>query len=187
MPPSGDRDCRCPPAGAKGERTPMVSAVAHYPLSRVLRGLDEYFPLLTPLTFLWPSHRRCLAKIEGEHGFLSVLSFCFMPGNFAAVICRAYQCAASRCRLDNLALRVFWLAAQISQYTAAIIGFSPCRMRRSPCRPYRGRAWRCTRTERAWTGPERLRLRYRCCGLRGTSRPCRRRPDRRGRAGRSAR
>ena len=73
----------------------MVSAVAHYPLSRVLRGLDEYFPLLTPLTFLWPSHRRCLAKNEGEHGFLSVLSFCFMPGNFAAVICRAYQCAAS--------------------------------------------------------------------------------------------
>ena len=92
----------------------MVSAVAHYPLSRVLRGLDEYFPLLTPLTFLWPSHRRCLAKNEGEHGFLSVLSFCFMPGNFAAVICRAYQCAASRCRLDNLALRVVWASSSNS-------------------------------------------------------------------------
>ena len=43
----------------------MVSAVAHYPLSRVLRGLDEYFPLLTPLTFLWtrlPSVARLNAR-----------------------------------------------------------------------------------------------------------------------------
>lgn len=162
MPPSGGGDCRCPPAGAKGERTPMVS-----------------FPLLTPLTFLWPSHRRCLAKNEGEHGFLSVLSFCFMPGNFAAVI--------SALSVRGQPVQVRQIVAANGRYGQLNPVFSPCRMRRSPCRPYRGRAWRCTRTERAWTGPERLRLRYRCCGLRGTSRPCRRRPDRRGRAGRSAR
>ena len=65
--------------------------------------------------------------------------------------------------------------------------FNPYRMPQIPYTPYKGQASRCTRRVRAWKGPERRRPRCQYCGLRGTSRPYRRRPDRRGRADRSAR
>ena len=66
-------------------------------------------------------------------------------------------------------------------------GFNPYRTPQIPYTPYKGQASRCTRRVRAWKGPEHRRPRCQYCGLRGTSRPYRRRPDRRGRADRSAR
>ena len=66
-------------------------------------------------------------------------------------------------------------------------GFNPYRMPQIPYTPYKGQASRCTRRVRAWKGPEHRRPRCQYCGLRGTSRPYRRRPDQRGRADRSAR
>ena len=66
-------------------------------------------------------------------------------------------------------------------------GFNPYRMPQIPYTPYKGQVSRCTRRVRAWKGPEHRRPRCQYCGLRGTSRPYRRRPDRRGRADRSAR
>ena len=65
--------------------------------------------------------------------------------------------------------------------------FNPYRTPQIPYTPYKGQASRCTRRVRAWKGPERRHPRCQYCGLRGTSRPYRRRPDRRGRADRSAR
>ena len=62
-----------PRPGAKGDRTPMVSC-----------------PLLTLLTFLWPSHRRCSAKRGYGGSVPGVVSL--MDG------CQALKSACAPCR-----------------------------------------------------------------------------------------
>ena len=81
----------------------MVSAVSHYPLSRVLRGLDEYFPLLTPLTFLWarlpPVARLNARSPQGRlllQGYTLDRSGAFRSDGVHALHCLAAHCYARR-------------------------------------------------------------------------------------------